>query len=40
MSVNKIEATPIDMEEAHNRGECHFLCGICYHEGMVTIGLE
>jgi len=29
-----------EQQKAHDRGECHFLCGICYHEAMVSIGLE
>ena len=36
--------SPSELQAAHDRGECGKLvgpwCGICYHEAMVSIGLE
>ena len=29
-----------ELQEAHNNHTCGAFCGICYHEAMVSIGLE
>jgi len=31
---------PTELQEAHDNHKCGAFCGICYHETMVSIGLE
>jgi len=32
--------SPAELQEAHDNNKCDAFCGICYHEAMVSIGLE
>lgn len=32
--------TPTELQELHNNHKCGAFCDICYHEAMVSIGLE
>ena len=33
-------ASPAELQQAHDEHRCDAFCGICYHEAMVSIGLE
>lgn len=40
MVVRTYGHSPSEMQDLHDAHRCDALCGICYHEAMVSIGLE